>query len=130
MTIRKSGPGWTLSTLGNPWPSWLGLQHLLHAVIGLWRRRHLGQLLTLDDHLDLVRVEHFALQQCERDSDQCAIVRRQNAFGGVVSLAHDAANFVVDFDCRGFAVIAMLGNLAAQENLLFLLAEGQRAKIA
>ena len=55
---------------------------------------------------------------------------RQNALRGVVALADHAANFVVDFDRRGFAVIAMLVDLAAEEDLLFFLAEGQRSEIA
>src|SRR5579864_3076852 len=96
------------STLGNPWTSGLRLQHLLYAIIGLGRRRHLGQFLALDDHLDLVCIEHFPFQQCERDADQRAVILGKNAFRSVIALAYDAANFIVDLDCRGLAVITML----------------------
>src|SRR5438067_13718568 len=42
----------------------LRFQHLLHAaiVVAFRRRDHLRQLLAFDDQLDLVRVEHFALE--------------------------------------------------------------------
>ena len=58
------------------------------------------------------------------------MVRTENTFGSFVSLANDALHFVVDLNRRGFAVVAMLGDLAAQEDLFFFLAESQRAQFA
>ena len=46
----------------------------------------------------------------------------------VVALVDDAADLVVDLDGRVLAVVLVLRDLAAEEDLLFLLAEGERAQ--
>src|SRR5712691_5406631 len=103
------------------------LDHLLYSVIWFGRRHDLRQLLAFDDHLDLLSIQHFALDQRERNSDQHIPVGRQEFLGGVVTPFDQFLNFFVDLDRGGLAVIAMLRNLAAQEDLLFLFAEGERA---
>jgi hypothetical protein len=50
----------------------------------------------------------------------CAI---HNGMSRLVGLVDQAAHFEIDLARRLFAEVAMLGNLAAQEDLLFLLAE-------
>src|SRR6266849_6238849 len=98
--------------------------------VWLGRRHDLRQLLAFDDHLDLLSIQHFALDQRERNSDQHIPVGRQECLGGVVTPFDQFLNFFVDLDRGGLAVIAMLRNLAAQEDLLFLFAEGQRTEVA
>src|SRR3954449_5484578 len=109
-----------LAALGNSRPSGLGLQDLLQTVIVATRwRNDLRQFLAFDNHLELIGIENFPFQQGHCDSDQGIVVRRQNALGGLVPLVDHALYFFVDLDRRGLAVIAMLIDLAAQEDLLF-----------
>ena len=49
---------------------------------------------------------------------------------GLVSLVDQAANFEVDLPRRLLGEVAVLCDLAAEEDLLFLLAEGQRTEAA
>src|SRR6202165_4267516 len=93
------------------------LDHLLYSVIWFGRRHDLRQLLAFDDHLDLLSIQHFALDQRERNSDQHIPVGRQEFLGGVVTPFDQFLNFFVDLDRGGLAVIAMLRNLAAQKDL-------------
>src|SRR5882724_10536500 len=89
------------------------LDYLLYSVVGLDRRDDLRQFLTVDYHFDLRRVEHFAFDQRQRDSNQDLAVGLQQVFGGIISALDQLLHFGVDLDRRGFAVIAMLRNLAA-----------------
>src|SRR5450432_878013 len=101
-------------------------QHLLYASIIPFRRGDdFGQLFAVDQDFDLVGVENFTLEQSHRNPDQRRLIVGQDAYGCVVALANHTADFVVDLDGGGFAVIAMLSDFTAQENLLFFLAEGQ-----
>src|SRR5450755_2557258 len=43
---------------------------LLNSVVGFDRRNDLRQFLTVDDHFDLRCVQHFSLDQGQRDSYQ------------------------------------------------------------
>src|SRR5438309_2473679 len=120
-----------LPALCNARPSWFGFEHLLHTgIVAPWRRNDFRQLLAVDDQLNLVCIEHFAFQQSQSDPHQRVTVRPQYALGGLISLADQALDLVVDFDRGSFAVVAMLIDLAAKEYLLFLFAEGQRAQVA
>jgi hypothetical protein len=47
----------------------------------------------------------------------------------LVRLVQNAPHFLVDLDGRGLGVILMLSELAAEEDGLFLLAEGGRTEI-
>src|SRR4029077_6347474 len=99
-----------------PRTSRLRLQHLLHStIVRPWWRNDLGQFLAVDQHFDLVGVEHFALQERQSNSDQGVVVRTQNALRGFVSLAEQALHFIVNFDGSSFAVVAMLADFPAQE---------------
>ena len=111
-------------------PPRLRLQHLLHAVIRLGRRLHRRQFLAIDQQQHFGGVEHFALQQCRRDLLQRVAVASRDALCRFVSLVHQLADLAIDLDGGVFAVVTVLADLAAQEDLLFLLAEGERAKIA
>src|SRR5262245_47987251 len=57
-------------------------------------------------------------------------MRRKNVLRGVVALADHATDFLVNLDSRGFAVVAMLVDFAAQKDLFFFLTEGQWAEVA
>ena len=51
----------------------------------------------------------------------------QNRERALVVLGDDALHFLVDAERRVLAVVRVLRDLAAEEDLLFLLAEGERA---
>src|SRR6202011_4422622 len=53
---------------------------------------------------------------------------RENLLRGVITFDHQLAHFLVDLYGGGFAVVPVLSNLASQEDLFFLLAEGQRTE--
>src|SRR6185503_1468600 len=120
-----------LAALGQTRTSRLGLKNLLHsAVITLRRWSNLRQLLTVDDHLDLIGVEDFALKQGQGYPHQSFMIRREDTFGRFVPLAHEPLHFLVNLNRRSLAVIAVLGNFPTEEDLLFFLTEGQRSEIA
>src|SRR5215467_5272019 len=119
-----------LASLGQSRTSGFRLKDLLHsAVIALRRWRDLRQFLAVDDHLDLVSVEDFAFEQSQRNSNQSFVVRSEDALCRFVALANQPLYFLVNLDRRSLAVVAVLGNFASEEDLLFFLAEGQRSKI-
>src|SRR5205085_9986417 len=72
----------------------------------------------------------LALQQRFRDPYQGVAINAKNALGRRVTVADYATHFLVNFDRSSFAIVAVLGNFAAQEDLLFFLSEGQRTQIA
>src|ERR1700730_11317878 len=61
------------------------LDYLLYAVVGLDRRDDFGQFLAIDDHLNLSCVQHFAFDECQRNSDQHFTIGLQQVFRGVVT---------------------------------------------
>ena len=54
----------------------------------------------------------------------------QDTLGRVIALSDQPPYFVIDLDGSSFAIVAVLRDLASQEDLLFLLAECQRSQIA
>src|SRR6202165_1548463 len=105
--------------------------HLLHAVGGFRGRgldRRQGQ--ALDQQLDLGGVQHFAFDQRLRDPDQRFPILREDALRRRVPRTHHLPDFFVNLDGGGFAVVAVLRDLASEENLLFFLAEGQPPQVA
>ncbi len=64
------------------------------------------------------------------DAVHRVLVGVENAVRRLVSLVDQAANFEIDLARRLFREVAVLCDLAAQEDLLFLLAEGQRTEAA
>src|SRR5215472_13401934 len=102
---------------------------LYAAVIRLGsRRRKRWKFLPIDQHLDLGRVQNLALDQRLCNLLQRFAVVAENLLGSVVAVIDQLAHFLVNLDGSVFAVVAMLRDLAAQEDLLFLLAEGQRTE--
>src|SRR5437899_4916553 len=109
-------PGGTFSSLGDAWASRLRFQDLLYAVV-LRGELDGRKFLAFDDHFDLVGVEHFALQQSVGDSGEHVSAVGEQRLRSAVALVDQAPHFQVDFDRGVFAVVAMLRNLAAQEDL-------------
>src|SRR5215472_15125109 len=86
----RSGPRWALSALSDSRASGLWFKNLLHCFVGFRRSRNLRKFLALDDHLDLVGVEHFAFEQCQGNLHQGLVILRQNVLGPHVAFADDA----------------------------------------
>src|SRR5262245_22082200 len=82
-----------------------------------------------DDAANLNRIERFAREQFLGQTVQGVAVLDDDLASAFVLLHHDAFDFLIDLDRGVFAVILMLSDLASQEDLLFLLAESQRAEI-
>src|SRR5437762_949338 len=112
----------TLPAFDDAWTSGLGLEHLLHAVIGFSRRWWLGwQLFAVDQQLDLGRIKHFALQQSVCDALQGLAIHFEDLLGDRVALVDELADLGIDLYGCIFAIVAVLGDFAAEEDLLFLL---------
>src|SRR5204863_6492408 len=92
----------------------------------LGRRRHfcgrrIVERMPVGDAADLIGVEDFTRQQRVGDVLQALLVLFQKRRAAIVLAADDALHFAVDLERRVFAVIGVLGDLAAEEDLLFLL---------
>src|SRR5205807_1415542 len=79
---------------------------------------------------DVVGVDDFALQQRRGHASDNLLIAGENLLRRAVSCPDQSPDFFVDLDRSGFAVVAMLVDLAAQEDLLFLLAESKRTQFA
>ena len=75
----------------------------------------------------LIGVEHFAREQRVGDVEQLLLVLGQQLGRAAVGVHDEALDLGVDLERRVFAVVLVLRDLAAEEDLLFLLAEGERA---
>src|SRR5438270_2868692 len=106
---------------------YFGFQHLLDPIPGRW---HLDwrKLFAVDDHFDLVSIEHFALKQGRRHAMHDVLVARQDLNGRLISGIDQYSNFLVDLLSGVFTEVAMLVDLTAQEDLLLLLAESDWTK--
>src|SRR5579863_3504525 len=111
----------------------LRLEHLLHIrnrCPASAARLERWQVLAVDDQADFVGIQRLPLEQsaCQPVHDRLVVV--QDVPRGAVRFVDEAANLGVDLPRRFLAEVAMLRDLAAEEDLLFLLAEGQRAEAA
>ena len=80
------------------------------------------------DHFSAI--EYFALQQRFSNTNHCRCILVDDALGAFIALVNHIADLLIDLDSRGFAVIAMLGDFTAKEDLFFFLAEAHWTKIA
>ncbi len=104
---------------------------MLYAIVRLvWRWLNRRKLVAFNQHLDFVRIKHLALDQSARNSLQHVPIVGDDLPSSAVAVTDELANFLVDLDGCVFAVVAMLGDLASQEDLLFLLAERQWSQFA
>src|SRR5262249_1609218 len=104
--------------------SGFGLQYLLHATVAARWQFDWRQILAFHDQFDLVGIEHLALQQCCGDAVHYLLVTAKDVGRGVVSLVNQAPNLHIDLLRRVLAEVTMLIDFASEEDLLFLLAEG------
>ena len=74
----------------------------------------------------LLGVEHFARQQRVGHLHEAGLVLGQQLVRALVVVGDEALHFLVDLERRVLAVVLVLRDLAAEEDLLFLLAEGER----
>src|ERR1035437_544160 len=103
----------------------LGAQHLLDVffrVLAAARSRERRQCLAFDELHYLVAIQDLALQQRLGDLGERFGPLIDDGGGRVVAALHQLLHLLVDTDGGFFAVIAVLGDFTAQEDLLFLLA--------
>src|SRR5579884_4133098 len=107
----------------------------LPAAAGLRRGRGRGAQATVaasvlaEDVVDLGAVEDFALEQRLRHLVQRLEVAPEQQLRPLVGLEDDAPHLGVDLDRGGLGVVDPLREVAAEEDLLLLLAEGHRAEL-
>src|SRR5262245_50485479 len=77
-----------------------------------------------DDLVDLSAVEHLALEEPLGDLVQRFEVAPDDHLGALVGVEHYAADLAVDLDRGGLGVVDALGEIAPEEDLFLLLAEG------
>src|SRR5262249_61252664 len=72
----------------------------------------------------------FALEQQLGHHDQGLAMLLDELLGPAVAVLHELFDLLVDADGGRFTVVAMLGDLTAEEDLLLLLAEADRPELA
>jgi hypothetical protein len=96
---------------------------LLTAAAGVAGRgqdgTHGGQFLAFDEHPDFFSIDGFALEQGRCDAMHRLLVGFENGMRGLVSLVDQAANFEIDLAGCFLREVAVLSDLAAEEDLLF-----------
>src|SRR5947209_8605837 len=116
---------------GNAIPAF-GPDHFLSAL-RIARGRIAGEFLerkAVDELLHFRPVQNFALEQRQGNANQRIGAVVDHFARAIVAVAHELLNLLVDADRGRFTEIAVLRDLAAKENLLFLLAERERPKLA
>src|ERR1017187_10142014 len=118
---------------GKP-PRAIRTEHLLgafdirgFAAAGGFARR---KRVAVDELQHLGSIENFTFEQRLGDLDERFGMFVDDGGGGVVAALHQLLALLVDADGGLFAVIAVLGNLAPEEDLLFLLAETEWPQLA
>src|SRR5215470_12177002 len=81
------------------------------------------------DLVDLAPVDDLALEQRLGHLVEHLDVAAEEELRPLVRFEHDAAYLVVDLDGRGLGVLRALREIAPQEDLLLLLAEGDRTEL-
>src|SRR5439155_23129656 len=88
------------------------------------RARERLELFAAQKPLDLLPVQHLALEQGPGEEMKLVHVVDEELARVVVGAIHEAPHFLVDHDRGLLAVIAVLGDLPSQEHELFLGPEG------
>src|ERR1051326_4250731 len=101
------------------------LRALLVVLVG---GRVVVERQSRDDAAYLHGVERLALQQRLGETHHHVAVLLDDVARALVLLADDALDLLVDLDGRVLGEVSVLRDLAAEENLLLLLAEGERAE--
>src|SRR5262245_5353716 len=76
------------------------------------------------DLVDLGAVDRLALEECLRHLVQDLEIPAQEQLGALVGLEHDATHLAVDLHGGVLGVVDLLGEVAAEEDLLLLPPEG------
>src|ERR1035441_8731151 len=119
-----------ISEFGGDAAAGVGADHLLYATAGSLPGRLRRQGLALDQLGDFVAIQDFANQQHFSDGHQGFGVLVDDGFGGVVTALDQFLHLLIDADGGVFGVVAVLGDFAAEEDLLFLLAVAHRSQFA
>ena len=88
-----------------------------------------GEFLAFDDQLDLGGVQGLALEQGGCHAVHDVLVGLEDRVGRLVAGVDEGANLGVDLLGGVVGEVAVLGDLAAEEDLLLLLAEGHRTEL-
>src|SRR3984893_17003160 len=94
----------------------------------LGNRRHLA-VGRVDDGVHLPALDRFLGLQVLRELDELVAALRQDLLGALVAGVDEAVDFLVDLAGDFFAVIALLAEVATEEDELFLVAERQWAEL-
>src|SRR3954471_18736179 len=104
---------------------------MLGLVRRSWRQlRGSRQVLPFENHLDVLRVDHLALQKSGRNLVERRTVVADDLPRGLVAGVYEPTHFLVDLDGGIFREVAMLLQFATEEDLLIFLAEGDGSKLA
>src|SRR6266849_8481566 len=118
---RMRSTGAPLGAVGRTWVSGRGGRRVPEATV-------LGPELA-QDLVDLAAVDRLALEECLGHLVQHLDVAAQEELGALVGLEQEAAHLGVDRDGGLLGVIDLLREVAAEEDLLFPLAEGHRPEL-
>src|ERR1700730_765037 len=94
--------------------------------LGDWRYLAVGRV---DDGIHLPALDGFFGLQVLRELDELVAALRQDLLGALVAGIDQAMHFLVDLAGDLFAVVPLLAEVAAEEDELFLVAEGQGAEL-
>src|SRR6185503_11187534 len=138
LKLKSSGQGRPLldSSLGsgiarygrNYWVQNRRLGLSLRHISPSWRRLVVVERQSGDQSSNLNRVQRLALQQSFGQSHQRVLVLNDDLTRAVVLLCYQAIHLLINLDRGVFTVVLMLRDLAAKEDLLLLLAVGDRPK--
>ena len=76
----------------------------------------------LEDLFDLRAVQGFVLEQRFCDCFKCVAISNKGVLGELIGVVDQPAHFLVDLFGRRFAVIARTGNVASEEDVIFVFA--------
>src|SRR5262245_58060687 len=99
------------------------------VAAGSDRSRGLLERPRAQDPRDLLAVERLTLEQRAGERVELLDVLFEDRPGPRGALEHQALDLAVDGQRRVLAVVLLTGHLAAEEDVLFVLAEGQRAEL-
>ncbi len=93
-------------------------------------RTHRRQFRAINQHSHFFCIDGLALEQCCGNAVHRVLVALEDAVRRLVGLVDQAANLQIDLPRCLFGEVTVLRDLTAEEDLLFLLAEGERTETA
>src|SRR5437868_9534690 len=109
----------------------LGLRRRRARRFGLGPLRHRRHLAVrrVDDGVHLPALDRFFGLEVLRELHELVAPLGQDFLGALVAGIDEAVDFLVDLAGDFFAVIPLLAEVAAEEDELFLVTEGQRTEL-